>query len=675
MTSTNNIRFLRHLVASTSILVGCLVSIGWSQIVIFENNFDDDPTGLYTRANLNADWNSPSSEDGITERRVSIVDGADAFSGNSLAVEYPAGQHRPQETGGQWRMQLGGSYNEVFCEYRVKFGEGFDFVRGGKLPGLNGGVGNVGGDRPDGTDGFSARMHWRTDGSAGSPLRDTGLANMTQYLYHPDQPTDFGDDMRWDDSDFGDWEFFESGRWYHLRHRVVMNTVVNGVGQHDGIVQGWLDGELVFDVRNIRFRDVTTFAIEGFHFSTFFGGTGSQWNTSKDEVAFFDDFVISIPDPNDTGGGDTGGGDTGGGQTGEPSTSVVVNDSFTDGDRSITGNSGSDIEANFYSTSNSSAIEDNVDDGIGTGRIGLVSGTSGRQIHTVFPSQTLAIAGDSITAEVTFVTPQVVASNFTQAQFDALDSAIQDGASVTFPANGDDLRIGLLSTSTRLNNNGNLGLNEDVLNSESSPIPALSLNGYAIELDVESAVSGNSTDLNVREYLVSSGSGRLLGTNTGTTSVATDSSTGLYIFQPNTEYSVHQTYRLNDFGGLDVSVEFLQGATSIGTLNFTDSSPATLEFGTLALGASSEAFGLSNDPGDPSNGIDITNVTINFVTLAAPAVLKGDVDLNGTVNFLDIPAFIGVLQSGGFQAEADCDCSEVVNFLDIPAFIGTLQGS
>ena len=119
--------------------------------MIFENNFDDDPTGLYTRANLNADWNSPSSEDGITERRVSIVDGADAFSGNSLAVEYPAGQHRPQETGGQWRMQLGGSYNEVFCEYRVKFGEGFDFVRGGKLPGLNGGVGNVGGDRPDGT--------------------------------------------------------------------------------------------------------------------------------------------------------------------------------------------------------------------------------------------------------------------------------------------------------------------------------------------------------------------------------------------------------------------------------------------------------------------------------------------------------------------------------------------
>ena len=62
-------------------------------------------------------------------------------------------------------------------------------------------------------------------------------------------------------------------------------------------VQAWLDDDLVFDVNNIRFRDVETFAIDGFYFSTFFGGSGSQWNTSKDEVAFFDDFRISVPNP------------------------------------------------------------------------------------------------------------------------------------------------------------------------------------------------------------------------------------------------------------------------------------------------------------------------------------------------------------------------------------------
>ena len=201
--------------------------------MIYQNNFDDDPIGTYTIQNLNADWNTPPFDTGVEEGRASIINDSDAFSGNSLAVAYPAGMHRSANTGAQWQLLFDRDYDEVFVEYRVKFDEGFDFVRGGKLPGLIGGTANTGGDRPDGTDGFSARMHWRTDGSQGSPFSNTGFANMTQYLYHPDQPNTTGEDFRWDDSDFGDWEFFQSGRWYHLRHRIVMNTVVNGVGQHD----------------------------------------------------------------------------------------------------------------------------------------------------------------------------------------------------------------------------------------------------------------------------------------------------------------------------------------------------------------------------------------------------------------------------------------------------------
>lgn len=272
-----------------------MVSIATSQTVIYQNNFDDDPIGQYTISNLNADWNTPPFDNGVEEGRASIINDDDAFSGNSLAVEYPAEMHRSANTGAQWQLLFDQSYDELLVEYRVKFDEGFDFVRGGKLPGLIGGTANTGGNRPDGTDGFSARMHWRTDGSSGSPLT-TDRANITQYLYHPDQPNATGEDFRWNDSADANWEIFESGRWYHLRHRVVMNTVVDGEGQHDGIVQAWLDGEMVLDLQNIRFRDVTTFAIDGFYFSTFFGGSGDQWNTSKDELAFFDDFIISIPD-------------------------------------------------------------------------------------------------------------------------------------------------------------------------------------------------------------------------------------------------------------------------------------------------------------------------------------------------------------------------------------------
>ena len=63
-----------------------------------------------------------------------------------------------------------------------------------------------------------------------------------------------------------------------------------------------------------------------------------------------------------------------------------------------------------------------------------------------------------------------------------------------------------------------------------------------------------------------------------------------------------------------------------------------------------------------------------FVQLAGAPALKGDVDLSGAVNFSDIFAFISVLQSGIYQAEADTNSDTVVNFVDIPSFITILQG-
>ena len=54
--------------------------------------------------------------------------------------------------------------------------------------------------------------------------------------------------------------------------------------------------------------------------------------------------------------------------------------------------------------------------------------------------------------------------------------------------------------------------------------------------------------------------------------------------------------------------------------------------------------------------------------------LKGDINVDGFVNFLDIAPFITLLSSGDFQAEADCNCNGVVDFLDIAPFINALSG-
>ena len=62
--------------------------------------------------------------------------------------------------------------------------------------------------------------------------------------------------------------------------------------------------------------------------------------------------------------------------------------------------------------------------------------------------------------------------------------------------------------------------------------------------------------------------------------------------------------------------------------------------------------------------------------LATPAgvddVLLGDVNRDGTVNFLDISPFIGVLSAQGDQAEADLNEDGSVSFLDISPFIMAL---
>ena len=72
------------------------------------------------------------------------------------------------------------------------------------------------------------------------------------------------------------------------------------------------------------------------------------------------------------------------------------------------------------------------------------------------------------------------------------------------------------------------------------------------------------------------------------------------------------------------------------------------------LGASSEQLG-----------------TITLTVVTPP--LLGDADLNGTLNFGDIPAYIAVLQSGIFLDEADINRDGVVDFFDISGFVAVLS--
>ena len=242
-------------------------------VLLFRQTLDHRAEGPYDEAMLEEDWNWPTWNNGVDEGRVSIVETGEPGN-RALAVLYPEGEYGTSETGAQWKVSLDDTVERASLSYRIRFTGPFDFVKGGKLPGLIGGTGNTGGNVPDGTDGWSARMMWRTDGA------------IVQYVYHPDQPDNHGEDLPW--SIDGEASRFKPDRWYTVRHEITMNTP----GEHDGIIRTWLDGELALEFTSMRFRDIGDLGIDTLYFSTFFGGGNSSWAPSKDEVIWFDDFEI-----------------------------------------------------------------------------------------------------------------------------------------------------------------------------------------------------------------------------------------------------------------------------------------------------------------------------------------------------------------------------------------------
>lgn len=162
------------------------------------------------------------------------------------------------------------SADRFVLSYAVKFREGFDFRRGGKLPGLYGGIPRSGGKIPSGSDGFSTRIVWQS------------LGKGALYAYLPSSVT-YGTILG-----SGSW-FFRPGRWMDVAHAVRLNTP----GISDGEVAVWIDGSLVFKNCELRFRDVDSLKIDGVFFSTFFGGNDPSWATPVDTHVDFADFRLS----------------------------------------------------------------------------------------------------------------------------------------------------------------------------------------------------------------------------------------------------------------------------------------------------------------------------------------------------------------------------------------------
>jgi hypothetical protein len=223
--------------------------------------WDDDFSGDWTDR-----WPMKWVGSGIDERTSTFEKDGETW----LRVVYPEGK---VGTGLKLRTTHT-DHDRVYLEYKVRFAEDFDWVKGGKLPGLYAGHVSAG-TTPDGENGFGVRFMWKADGKGSA------------YVYHMDMPGKWGEHFRFDDF------WFEKGVVQALGLELVANTP----GKSDGIIRAWLDGVLVVEETGLRFREIPDLKIEGLNFGSIFGGNDDSWAPTKDEHIDFGDFKFYTAPP------------------------------------------------------------------------------------------------------------------------------------------------------------------------------------------------------------------------------------------------------------------------------------------------------------------------------------------------------------------------------------------
>jgi hypothetical protein len=193
--------------------------------------------------------------------------------GTYVEVSYPAGSSAPSSGspgGAQAKLSIAaGPAVDATLTYQIRFPTGFQWVKGGKLPGLCGGQCWTGSN--NGAGGWATRYMWRAGGSGEVLLSD---ATTTGY------GTDLG---------LGAWTFQADGKWHTLSQHIHLNTP----GQADGNIDVRYDGTQVAHLTGITFRTDAATLIDSLMFCTFYGGHDSSWAPTVDEHIDFASFHLT----------------------------------------------------------------------------------------------------------------------------------------------------------------------------------------------------------------------------------------------------------------------------------------------------------------------------------------------------------------------------------------------
>ncbi|ORY89257.1 hypothetical protein BCR35DRAFT_173071 [Leucosporidium creatinivorum] len=250
------------------------------------------PTSALTTADsmdwIKSNWNWTS---GTSEFLNFVVD---PFGGGKivLRVRYPKSSYAHEVAGGVTGFYLdvfdGANPLRALLSYQVAFSTNFDFVKGGKLPGLYGGDhsgGCWGGVNSDLC--FSLRVYAYLPGTTpafcASPLVSCSTSTYGTSLGR------------------STWNYTSLGAWSTVVESAVLNSdpSIDGAGtaRANGYISTYFnpsgeDAKLAFTKKGIVFRTREEVGFSKLFFSTFFGGGSVDYASTRDVYAYFKDFNI-----------------------------------------------------------------------------------------------------------------------------------------------------------------------------------------------------------------------------------------------------------------------------------------------------------------------------------------------------------------------------------------------
>jgi hypothetical protein len=265
--------------------------------ILFKQTFEKNTVGKYLRKEWAENWNLPVNY--FSDPRPAYWDSYDQFkiveedNNKFFRREVKPGEIGTGEKEGcTWNVPVG-PVDELYFSFKVRFPESM-FTQGkhieGKLHGLYKPSNSVAGQRPLPNTGFYTLMMFRN-------TPDFKRLSINLYIYYQDMqhnacaksyPLAFCPEE--DRIYYGNYRpvnfYFDPDRWYTITQRCVMNDP----GEANGIIEIFIDGDLIASYNHYRFRDTDAVKIEYLSVSNFFGGgppTAPAFHTHFD----FDDFI------------------------------------------------------------------------------------------------------------------------------------------------------------------------------------------------------------------------------------------------------------------------------------------------------------------------------------------------------------------------------------------------